>query len=63
MKTRIQVLTPCETSSGESFTFKIGASRHPMVRNLQTLKLNGARPVLVQYCDPFQALLFPGRPI
>jgi hypothetical protein len=29
----------------------------------ENLKLDGARPVLVQYADPFQALLFPGRAV
>ena len=32
-----------------------------MTNNLRTLALDGARPVLVKYADPFQALLFPGR--
>jgi hypothetical protein len=32
-----------------------------MADNLRTLALDGARPVLVQYADPFQSLLFPGR--
>jgi len=61
IKTVIRVLTPFHASSGESFVFKIGTSRHPMTNNLRTVALDGARPVLVQYADPFQALLFPGR--
>src|SRR6516225_5978677 len=61
IKTVIQVLTPFHASSGHGFVFKVGASRHPMTDNLRTVKLDGARPVLVQYADPFQALLFPGR--
>jgi hypothetical protein len=61
IKTVIQVLTPFHASSGESFVFKIGTSRHPMTNNLRTVALDGARPVLVQYADPFQAFLFPGR--
>jgi len=32
-----------------------------MTSNLPTLALDGARPVLVHYTDPFQALFFPGR--
>ena len=61
MKTIISVLTPSLASSGESFVFKVGTSRHPMAANLRGLGLDGARPVLIQYTDAFQALLFPGR--
>jgi Acetoacetate decarboxylase (ADC) len=61
IKTTIRVLTPSLASSGDSFAFKIGTSRHPMASNLRTLSLDGAHPVLVHYTDPFQALLFPGR--
>jgi hypothetical protein len=32
-----------------------------MAKNLRTLALDRSRPVPVQYADPFQALLFPGR--
>jgi hypothetical protein len=60
IKTVIRVLTPSSSSSGENFVFKIGTSNHPMTSNLRTVALDGARPVLVQYTDPFQALLFPG---
>jgi Acetoacetate decarboxylase (ADC) len=63
IKTLIRVLTPFHASSGDSFVFKVGTSRHPMAKNLRTLTLDGARPVLVQYADPFQALLFPGRAV
>ena len=61
IKTVIRVLTPFHASSGASFVFKVGTSRHPMTNNLSTVALDGARPVLVQYADPLQALLFPGR--
>jgi Acetoacetate decarboxylase (ADC) len=60
-KTVIRVLTPSLASSGDSFVFKVGSSRHPMTSNLRTLGLDGARPVLIHYTDPFQSLLFPGR--
>jgi hypothetical protein len=60
IKTVIRVLTPSSSSSGENFVFKIGTSSHPMTSNLRTVALDGARPVLVHYTDPFQALLFPG---
>jgi hypothetical protein len=60
IKTVIRVLTPSSSSSGENFLFKIGTSSHPMTSNLRTVALDGARPVLVHYTDPFQALLFPG---
>jgi hypothetical protein len=63
IKTLIQVLLPFHTSSGDGFVFKVGTSTHPMVNNLRALALDGARPVLVQYADPFQALLFPGRAV
>lgn len=62
-KTVIRVLTPSLASGGEAFLFKVGASRHPMADNLRSLGLDGARPVLVSYADPFQALLFPGQAI
>ena len=61
IKTIIQVLTPYEVSSGDGFVFRAGTSRHPMTSRLRTVGLDGARPVLVQYADPFQSLLFPGR--
>jgi hypothetical protein len=61
IKTVIQVLTPFHTSSGDGLIFKVGTSRHPMTDNLRTAGLDGANPVLVQYADPFQSLLFPGR--
>ena len=61
IKTVIRVLTPSLASSGDSFVFKVGISRHPMTSNLRTVALDEARPVLIQYTDPFQALLFPGR--
>src|ERR1700730_3890923 len=60
IKTVIRVLTPSSSRSGENFVFKIGTSSHPMTSNLRTVALDGARPVLVHYTDPFQALLFPG---
>jgi Acetoacetate decarboxylase (ADC) len=61
IKTLIRMPTPFQAGSGDSFMFKVGRSRHPMANNLRTLALDGVRPVLVQYADPFQALLFPGR--
>jgi hypothetical protein len=61
IKTIIQVLTPFHTSNGGNFVLKVGTSRHPMTNNLRTLALDGARPVLIQYANPLQALLFPGR--
>ncbi|HSU98562.1 MAG TPA: acetoacetate decarboxylase family protein [Roseiarcus sp.] len=63
VKTLISVPTPSFASSGGSFLFKVGTSDHPMAGNLRTLALDGARPVLVHYANPFQALLFPGRAI
>jgi hypothetical protein len=63
IKTVIKVLTPSLTSSGDSFLFKVGMSRHPMATDLRAIHLDGARPVLTTYADPFQALLFPGRPL
>lgn len=61
IKTMIHVLTPFQASSGDGFVFQAGASSHPMTSRLRTLRLDGARPVLVQYADPFQSLLFPGQ--
>jgi hypothetical protein len=61
IKTQIRVLTPFQISNGDDFVLKVGTSRHPMADNLRTLALDGARPMLLQYADPFQSLLFPGR--
>ena len=60
-KTVIRVLTPFQASRGDGFTFRVGPSTHPMTGRLRTAGLDGARPVLVHYADPFQSLLFPGR--
>jgi hypothetical protein len=61
IKTLIRVLTPSLASSGDSFVCKVGMSRHPMTGSLRTVALDEAHPVLIQYTDPFQALLFPGQ--
>jgi hypothetical protein len=63
IKTVIRVPTPSFASSGDSFLFKVGTSKHPMADNLRTLALDRARPVLVYYTNPFQALLFPGQAV
>ena len=55
------MLTPLQVGSGDNFVLRVGPSRHPMATNLRNLALDGKRPVLVQYADPAQALLFPGR--
>ena len=60
IKTFVQVPTPWHVSGGEGFQMRVGESTHRMAKNLRTLGLNGARPVVVQYADPFQSLLFPG---
>jgi hypothetical protein len=61
IKTTIRVLTPSLAGSGDKLVFKVGTSSHPMTSNLRALSLDDARPVLIHYTDPFQALLFPGR--
>jgi Acetoacetate decarboxylase (ADC) len=60
LKTRTLVLTPLQVGSGDGFLLKVGSSAHPMAASLRSLGLDGKRPVLVQYADPAQALLFPG---
>jgi hypothetical protein len=60
IKTLVRLLTPFQAGGGDDFVLKVGTSQHPMAKNLRTLGLDGARPVLVRYADPFQALLFPG---
>jgi len=60
IKTFVQVPTPWHASGGEGFQLRVGNSNHPMAEHLRTLGLDEARPVLVQYADPFQSLLFPG---
>jgi len=61
IKTVIRVFTPFHVSSGDGFLFQVGTSSHPMTNHLRTVALDRARPLLVHYADPFQALLFPGR--
>jgi hypothetical protein len=60
IKTLIRVLTPLQLGKGDSFLLKVGPSDHLMAKNLRALGLDGARPVLVQYADPAQSLLFAG---
>jgi acyl-CoA dehydrogenase len=60
IKTFVQVPTQWHASSGEGFLLRVGDSTHRMAGHLRALGLDGARPVLVQYADPFQSLLFPG---
>jgi hypothetical protein len=61
IKTFVQVPTPWHASGGEGFVLRVGDSTHRMAGHLRTLGLDGARPALVQYADPFQSLLFPGK--
>jgi hypothetical protein len=62
IKTLVQVPSPSvvHASGGEGFRLRVGDSTHRMAGHLRTLGLDGARPVLVQYADPFQMLLYPG---
>jgi Acetoacetate decarboxylase (ADC) len=60
IKTYVQVPTPWHASGGEGFVLSVGESTHRMADHLRTLGLDGAHPVLIQYADPFQSLLFPG---
>jgi hypothetical protein len=62
MRTVIQMMTPSQLGSGSGFSLKIGESTHPMAGSLRTLGLDTLSPVLVQYAEPFQSLLFPGQP-
>jgi hypothetical protein len=61
IKTLVEVPTPFHASSGNGFLLKVGDSGHTMAKTLRTLALDRARSMLVQYVDPFQALLFPDR--
>jgi hypothetical protein len=63
IKTLVQVPTVWHASGGEGFLLTVGDSTHRMAENLRTLGLDGAVPVLVQYADPFQSLLFAGTPL
>lgn len=63
IKALLRVMAPVQVCAGGDFAVRIGPSRHPMADNLRSLGLDGARAVLVQYADPYQAMLFPGRPI
>jgi hypothetical protein len=63
LATRTQVLTPLQVGPGPNLALKVGASVHPMAINLKNLGLDGKSPILVQYADPAQALLFPGATI
>jgi hypothetical protein len=61
LKTIVRVMTPWNLSGGGNFQLRIGKSAHPMADNLRRLGLDGAGPILLQYANPFQSLLFPGR--
>jgi len=61
LRTTIQAMTPSQLSSGGGFSLQIGESIHAMAQSLRTLGLDTTSPVLVQYADPFQSLLFPGQ--
>jgi hypothetical protein len=61
LKTIVRVMTSFQVGSGENFMLNVGSSAHPMAINLRSLALDGARPALLQYIDPFQSLLFPGQ--
>ena len=61
LRTLIQVATPFQVGGGENFVLRIGPSKHPIADKLRTLGLGLASSLSVQYADPFQALLFPGR--
>jgi hypothetical protein len=63
IKTFVEVPTPWHAGGGEGFQLTVGKSNHRMAENLRSLGLDGARPVLVQYADPFQSLLFPGTEV
>jgi Acetoacetate decarboxylase (ADC) len=63
IRTLLRVMTPSQVCGGDRFVVRIGPSRHPMADNLRNLGLDGARAVLVQYADPYQAMLFPGQAI
>ena len=61
MRTVIQMMTRSQLGAGSGFSLKTGESTHPMADNLRALGLDNLSPVLVQYADPFQSLLFPGQ--
>jgi hypothetical protein len=61
IRTVIQMMTPSHIGSGSGFSLQIGESTHPMAANLRSLGLDRLTPVLVQYAEPFQSLLFPGQ--
>jgi Acetoacetate decarboxylase (ADC) len=63
IKTLLRGMAPIEVCAGDRCVVRIGPSRHPMAHNLRKLGLDGARAALVQYADPYQAMLFPGRSI
>jgi hypothetical protein len=63
IRTLVQVPTPWHASGGEGFLMTVGDSDHRMANNLRTLGLDGEIPVLVQYADPFQSLLFAGTAV
>jgi hypothetical protein len=62
MRTVIQMMTPSQLGSGSGFSLQIGESTHPMADNLRFLGLDSLTPVLLQYAEPFQSMLFPGQP-
>ena len=63
IKTFVDVPTPWHAGGGEGFELTVGESNHRMAANLLTRGLDGARPMLLQYADPFQSLLFAGTEV
>jgi hypothetical protein len=62
IKTAVKMMTPSQVGGGV-FSLKTGESGHPMADSLRTLGLDGLNPVLVQYANPFQSLLFAGQAV
>jgi hypothetical protein len=62
IRTAVKMMTPSQLGGGV-FSLKTGGSGHPMAGSLRTLGLDGLNPVLVQYAEPFQSLLFAGQAV
>jgi hypothetical protein len=62
IRTAVKVMTPSQVGGGV-FALKTGESGHPMAGSLRSLGLDSLNPILVQYAEPFQSLLFAGQAV
>ncbi len=63
IRTLVEVECTARTGFGLRTKVEVGRSRHPMVRTLRALGLDGAAPFAVQTSTKFQSVLYAGQSI